>query len=690
MNVIARREASGLVRRAFAAGLKPDPVVKVSQWAQTHRRVAPEASAYPGPWDNALTPYLVEIMDCCSLADPCNDVVVKKSVQLGVSEAAINLFGSIVDATPAAMMIMLPTGDAVRDYVKTKLDPAIQATPRLRAKVLPQKSRDENGSTGTFKRFPGGFAVITGANSAARLQMLSIRVLDMEDVSEYPFDVDEKGDPVDQALQRTKSVTDIRKVLWNSTPDLKGSCRITIRYEASDQRRYYLPCPHCGAYQILKIENLRYASATPPHGAYFQCVANGCVIEAHHRKGMLARGFWLKTYPGEDAPGDVVAPEEIERYRARPSAGRCPGFAIWQAYSPFVSWEYTCGEWIEAQKSPLKLKTFTKRVLGEPFEEKGEVPDYEKLIARRESFPLATMPPGCLFLTGAADVQGNRIEWAVWGWGIGKTSWLIDKGIVEGDTAQLATFAPLTEIVARQYPNALGARWPIEAFAIDTGFNTQTVYAWARARGPRLLAIKGVDGHLRPPLGTPAPQEVSFDGRKLKQGILLWPVGQWGIKADFYAALRNTIEGPKEGIFPAGYVHLPDAVDEAYLKQLTAESLVKRQVGWREVQEWVKPHGVANEALDIRVYATAAAVHVGIERLTPEDWLKLAAERGSEPEKAQRELALWTSSLAPAAPESSEHRSLEPQPAPPPAASATGRDWLGERGGWIEGERPWL
>jgi len=623
MTDVTRRSAFKLVLAALAVGLAPDPVLTVSEWADEARFVAAESSPRPGKWDTALVPYLREIMDCLS---PCfehvREVTFKKSAQVAGTEAGINLFGLIASRAPAPMLIVLPTIDEAKKYVDVKLQPAIDATPELRRAVKPARARSERGSTTMNKKFPGGFAQITGANSSKGLQMISVKILIKEELSEWPADVDGRGDPDQLAETRTTAFTVDRKVFNNSTPGIKGMCRITKKYEASDQRRYFVPCPHCGHMQVLRWEQLTY-NETFPYDANYTCERDGCAkpIEPGHKEWMVARGEWRATAPGP---------------------GRHPGFHINQLYSPFVPWDDTVKKWLEAKGDPVKEKVFTQQVLGEAYEAKGEAPDYLKLFARREDYKLGRIPFGALFLTLGGDVQGDRIEWAVWGWGIGKTSWLVDKGIVTGDTADLVTWSRMVPVVQRQYEDWQGKLWPIEAAAIDSGFNTQTVYTWVRRQGPRVIAVDGRPGHLAPALGTPTKQEVNWRGEKIKGGVLLWPVGTWTLKAELYANLRKTIAGPADGIYPAGYVHFPaDGVDEGYLQQLTAEYLVTHDRKGYQVQEWTKPKDARNEALDIRVYAGAAAVHLGIDRLTPAAWLRLAAERGAEPQQAQLNLALW-------------------------------------------------
>jgi phage terminase large subunit GpA-like protein len=653
--------------RSFIAGATPPERKTVSQWAEEKREVSAEGgSPHPGKWSNDLAPYLVELMDCLSLSDRCRSVVFKKSAQVAGTEGGLNFFGYIVDHHPAPGMIVLPSLDEAKKYVKIKLQPAIDATPALRNKVREQKSRDEDGSTTSLKKFRGGYCQITGANSSKGLQMLSARWIIYEEVSEWPFDVDGRGDPVDLAHKRTTAWTKTRKEFFNSTPGLKGMCRISVIYEASDQRRYYVPCPHCGTFHVLKWENLKWNRDRAPHGAFFVCPANGCVIEPHHKRAMVATGRWIKTYPGEDGirPPDCIAPADIAHWRARSAEGREPGFAIWQAYSPFVPWDDTVAEFISSRGDQEKEKVFTQQVLGEDYEQKGDSPDDEILLLRRQAYPLTRLPPGALVLTGMADVQGNRLEWSVYGWGVDLQGWLIDRGVIEGDPEEDAVWSQLGAVTERQYEDWQGRLWPIEAFGVDSGYLSHRVYLFCRGR-PRVFALDGRPGHLQPMIGTPVRRDINWRGKVIKGGVMLWPTGTFSLKSWVYGALRKTVAGPDEsGLFKPGTLHFPAEVDREFFQQITAEHLaeVEQRQGY-VVREWRKKRNRPNEALDIAVGARAMAAHLGLDRMSPAGKARLVAERGQPPDGPQPDLAaLW-------APKPGQAPAPAPQaqPSPPPA-----------------------
>lgn len=673
-------DARGVVLGAFAAALKPVPEMTVSEWADEKRYVAEESSPNPGKWRTGLVPYMREVMDVLSPSDPCREVAFCKSHQIGGTEGGINFFGHIVDMSPGPTMIVLPTLDEAKKYNKIKLDPAVQSTPVLRQKVRNQKSRDSQGSTTLYKKFNGGYLVMTGANSSAGLQMASIRNLILEEVSEFPDDVDGRGDPVALALKRTTAFSESRKVFYVSTPGIKGVCRVTQKYEASDQRKFYVQCPECNAWQLLKFDAFKWDSDQLPYGGHFECRARECRIGHHHKTTMAAGGVWIKTYPTEDGevPMPVLTDAEFEHWSARGSSGRFPGFHIWQAYSPFPDWDDLVHDWLGAKNDPHEEKVFCQQVLGQAWEEKGEAPDHEKLLVRREGYRLGTLPPGAMVLTGMADVQGNRLEWAVYGWGIGQTGWLVDKGIIEGDPAEDDVWRRLDEVIARSYETPEGKKIPIDAFAVDAGYLSHRVYMFCRGR-PNVLALDGRAGALLPFIGTPKKVDISWAGKIIKGGTLLWPTGTWPLKSWVYGAFRKTINGPDEdGTWPLGCLRYPDACDEEYFKQLTAEYLAEVEKNGRAVQVWKKISNQPNEALDIVVGARALAYHLGLDRLTRDEWQALALDRGVAPDDVQRDMAaLWSPGPVATATENTA-------PPPRPAEVDGGDGWVRPNENWMD------
>jgi len=595
---------------AAAAGARPDPLLTISQWADRYRWLSQRASAEHGRWRTERTPYLREIMDCLSPSSHIERTVFMKGAQIGGTECGNNWMGYIIHQAPGPMMSVQPTVEMAKRNSKQRIDPLIEESEVLRKLVRDPRSRD-SGNTVLSKDFPGGVLVMTGANSAVGLRSMAARYLFLDEVDAYPGDVEGEGDPITLAMARTRTFAR-RKVFLVSTPKITGMSRIESAYEESDQRKYWVPCPTCREFQILKFAQLRWPKGDPQSAVYV-CEHCGQEIRNHQKHSMLARGEWRAGAKGD---------------------GRTAGFHISSLYSPvgWFSWGDAAKQFEQAQKNPALLQVFVNTVLGETWTLLGEAPEWQKLYDRRESYKIGTVPPGGLFLTAGADVQKDRIEVEITAWGRGKESWSVDYRVLEGDTSRPQVWEKLTALLSEAFPTASALELPILQLAVDSGFATIEVYQWARRQGGRVLVIKG-DSRTPALIGSASPVEVGPAGAKLKRGVRVWPVNSGMAKEELYRWLRldrPTDEDFAKGTpFPPGYCHLP-RYSEEYFKQITAEQLVTKIVKGYRRHEWQKMRE-RNEALDCRVYARAAAGRVGIDRFQEKHWGDLERRVGAPP-----------------------------------------------------------
>ena len=603
------------VLRAWRRGMRPDADLTVSEWADAHRWLSSRAAAEPGRYRTARAPYLREIMDALSPTHPAQRISFMKAAQVGATEAGNNWIGFVIHHAPGPMLAVLPTVEMAKRTSRGRIDPLIEDSPALKERVQPARSRDA-GNSMLSKEFPGGILVLTGANSATGLRSMPARYVFLDEVDAYPASADDEGDPVTLAEARTTTFAHRRKVFMVSTPTIRGLSRIEREFEASDQRRYFVPCPHCGHRQWLQFERLRWDKDRPETAAY---ACEGCerLIAEHHKTDMLARGEWRATATSAD-------PNAI-------------GFHLSALYSPigWKSWEQIAREWLAAQGSDEMLRAARNTLLGETWVESGEAPDWQRLADRREAF-VAQVPMGGLFLTAGADVQKDRIEVDVWAWGRGLESWLVDHIVIPGGPDDPACWDKLTALLGQTWEHENGAFMTLAKLAIDTGYESAAVYAWARAQGIAQVApVKGLEGFNRAtPVSGPTFVDATVNGRKLKRGARLWTVATATFKAETYRYLR--IERPTEedtalGVAaPAGTIHLPDWADSEWLKQLVAEQLVtiRNKRGYAR-QEWQKMRE-RNEALDTRIYARAAAWILGADRFDERMWRQLEKQAGVE------------------------------------------------------------
>ncbi len=606
-----RGKAFFAVLRALALGIAPLRSVLPSVWG-AENLVVPDGPWAGTLWDPSRTPYLPEIVDHLAADSAVNLVTVRKSAQTGFTMIGQVWLGYVVDVAPAKTMVVMPTIAVARDFNREKLSPTIEATTALKRKVRRQVARSSDGSTALSKRFSGGSITLTGANSAADLRSKTVRNAFGDEIEEWPIDLDGQGDPL--AMLEARQMSFLAEGTWKrllgSTPGVKGG-RSDGLFEDGDQRYWHVPCPHCGEYQRLTffpdadgLGGLRF-DQTWPHNAWYGCRHCGGVIEHSHKAEMVKAGRWVA---------------EVEE------PGRHPSYHIDTLHSLLVTWNDIAAKFLASKDDPSKLKAFWNLWLGLPWEERGEAPEWARLFGRREGYSFGSVPLGGLVITAAADIQRDGIYYEVVAWGDGLTSWTIDAGFLEGETADEAgkVWGDLGAVYERKYRDGQGHLFGIDAFAVDAGYQSSQVYDWTRRR-PLARAVKGLPGWYTPIIGSPSKVDVSLRGRKLRGGARLWPVGTWTLKAILYANLRK--EGRRDGaeMDPPGYCHFGEDLDERYFQQLTAEFLKDREVKGRVIREWVASG--ANHFHDCRVYNMAMAEHLGLGRLGPEQWAALRAQR---------------------------------------------------------------
>jgi phage terminase large subunit GpA-like protein len=580
---------------SYHAGLRPDSILLVSDWADANRILSQTASSEPGKFRTERTPYLKEIMDALSPSSPIEKVVFMKGSQIGGTEAGNNWIGYIIDQAPGPMLVVQPTVEMGKRWSKGRLAPLIEDTICLRGKVKDPRSRD-SGNTVQSKEFPGGIVVITGANSAVGLRSMPVRYLFLDEIDAYPPDADSEGDPLTLAIQRTSTFAR-RKIFIVSTPTIQGLGRIEKEFNETDQRYFFVPCPHCDFFQVLKWENIKYD--TNPFQAVYVCERCKRNIENHHKTEMLRQGRWQATNEGKANQKTI-------------------GFHLSSLYSPvgWLSWEQCAQDYEMAKDDEQLLKAWTNTTLGIPWEEKGEAPDWGILFDRRENYRIGVVPKGGYILTAGVDVQNDRLEIEIVAWGPNKESWSVDYRIIYGSPSDQKTWIALSKILHGEFESEDGIQRKINMLAIDAGFSTQEVYAWVRGQSiNNVMAIKGVDNSLVP-INAPTKVDVNLRGKKLKGSVRLWKIGVSMIKSELFNFLKQRKN--EDGSCPNGYMHFPEYNTE-YFKQLTAEQLVTRIVKGYPKRIWQKTRD-RNEALDCRVYARAAAIALGVDRWSENKW----------------------------------------------------------------------
>ena len=539
----------------------------MSQWADQFRRLSPEASSEPGKWRTDRAPYQRGMMD--AVGEPgVSEVVFMTSSQIGKTEILNNIIGYFAHQDPSPVLMIQPTLDMAETWSKDRLAPMIRDTEALTALFKDPKSRDSN-NTLLHKKFAGGHITMAGANSPASLASRPIRIVLLDEEDRYPSSAGAEGDPGSLAQKRTTTFWN-RLLITASTPTVEGESKIAARYEQSDMRKYYVPCPECGGLQVLSWSQIKFEKRKPETTTY-ECVHCQEHLGEGEKSWMLGHGKWVA-----EAAFNSIA-----------------GFHISELYSPWVKWAETVESFLKAKRLPETLKVWVNTSLGETWKEATEGVDPTGLLKRKENWGRIA-PEGVIAITAGVDVQDDRLEVEVIGWGLGQESWSLQYHVLHGKptNAQDKVWQALDDVRQQQIKRADGASLNIGITAIDSGYATQTVYEYCKQHeAERVYAIKGAST-----IGKPL---VSRFSRSNKLRVKLFVIGTDTAKQMIYSRLKIHQPGP-------GYCHFPADYGEEYFKQLTAERIQTKFINGHPTRVWIMPKGKRNEALDCRVYGLAA------------------------------------------------------------------------------------
>ena len=199
-----------------------------------------------------------------SYSDPhVKEIVVMAGAQLGKSEILLNIIGMHMHLDPCPVLMLQPTVEMAQSFSKDRIaNGLLRSTPCLQGKFKEARARDANNTT-MHKVFTGGGSLsLTGANSAAGLASRPIRVVLADEVDRMPTSAGSEGNPIQLARKRTATFFN-RKIVSVSTPTNKNASAIEDAYEASDQRRFYVPCKHCNESQTIKWSHVRWFDNDP-------------------------------------------------------------------------------------------------------------------------------------------------------------------------------------------------------------------------------------------------------------------------------------------------------------------------------------------------------------------------------------------------------------------------------------------
>jgi phage terminase large subunit GpA-like protein len=538
------------------------------------------------------------------------------------TEFLLNVAGHSIHLDPAPILMVFPKDDVAKKFSNGRLKQMVKATSVLRP-LISEKSRRDSSDTIQYKEYPGGHIMMVGANAPSNLAMFPIRLVLSDEIDKYELSSGDEGDPIDLAEERTSTYSTNSLCIRCCSPTVKDMSRIEDSYNSSDRRKPFVPCPECGDYQLLMFGNVKWdrdeEGRHKPETAQYCCACCGVLWTERQRLEALSKVQWRQTADfacsdcgHHNKPSQWDPNKDIHNWKEKHhvmraaceacGVGLCPnehaGFWANKIYSPFRDLTDLVKKFLRAKQSGNveKLKAFINTQLAETFEESGErIEDLDFLMQRREQFG-AEMPDGVGIITAGVDVQNNRFEIEVVGWGLDEESWSIDYHVIPGDLATPEPWTELWDYLNKPFFRTDGRLSYISAAAIDMqGSHTQQVMNFCRTTiQRRFWPIRGMGGE-----GRPIPVWPKNPGKYRKGQIPFYNIGVDAGKNIVFTRLLLPDPGP-------GFCHFPTTRDAEYFKQLTVEKRVKKYRRGNAYYQWQNVKKERNEAFDCRVYAYAA------------------------------------------------------------------------------------
>ena len=589
------RKAADLFADA-AALLRPKVPMRPSQWVR-QEGVMPDYDADVLPWH-------AEVMD----ALPHGDVDLMGPAQCGKSEIGLAYWGWTIDQQPADFLYCNGDKEMTRDFVVRRMEPLVDRTAVLRTALL-----DKSGADNIFmKQFKGMISTHIWP-VAAQFRARPVPRGWLDDFDQIPEDIEGQGD-AHTLMGGRQTWFEGRSGTYASSSPAAGTSLISegggiqARVEGGTHERLAPGCPQCGDRFVIDYEkHLHFnRSGTPEEAAISVTVQPpcGCVLLPADRVKLLAslkelpkRGF-LPTSP--TAPRRTFAIDGLLNVRTWPAFA-----AKWREAE--IAWEQRQDEGpLRAFHNSYGGKNYRSKLAGEKALEPADLQNRIEV-----DWQMGTIPAGPMVLVGQVDVQANRFEWQVLGFGLGMECWIIARGdlrvTADGREAIDPATCPehwseLTTLMLRRWPLAAApdVTAPVLTWAVDThGEKGATVKAYAWARSVHALGISR--DRLTLLRGGPATQRVAMSGSFVDQkkdgsgvnrrtGLRLWNVNTAMLKNMLAHRLRRQVPGP-------GYIHLPAGFEWRWLEEITAE--VFEGGKWKQIRK-------RNETLDLLVYGFAS------------------------------------------------------------------------------------
>lgn len=559
------------------------------------------------------------------------------SAQIGKTSILNGILFNKIANDPSNIIIGQATAKETAQYLSGKIRPAIEACPALREVITDKNDRNAVNNNSQIQLKSNHFIYMVSLTSPSTLRSKTspLILLDETDASA----ASEEGSPVALAANRATTFGDEARIIVSSTPTTKLGI-INQEFLASDQRKFFCPCPHCGEHQILDWTHVKFEwrnidgkNLPDPDTARYICPHCNEAWTEGERIRAVAQGEWRATRESEVA-----------------------GFWISRLYSPFSTIRTCVVDYAQAWQT-FDLQSFFNTVLGQVWDDQETSVESNELEELKTDVSIENIPDDVIFITSGIDQQLSRAEITTLGVARNKIYVLDHRSYhdVNAERYESPVWDKIINFQKSKFYNVSGERVPVLASFLDTsnGKFTQAGYRIA-SKWKNLYAIKGSSTANAPII--PVKPTTTGGNTLLMLGV---NVAKTALREIFVSNLK---ENPHIG------VEVSDTVPDDWCEQILSESVKRTASGTR----WVKTAGaVRNEALDTLVYSFAASRYV----LSKLSWEKLIAMKDSlnREEKA--------TSKAPEKPQEEEKQESKPIPQPKPIRRPMARPV--RRNGWV-------
>jgi phage terminase large subunit GpA-like protein len=546
------------------------------------------------------------------------------ATQMGKTDTQLDVVGERLDNAPAPVLYVGPSKEFCTDQFEPRLMALLDEAPGLAAKVGRGKRNKKTrklvagvpirlahaGSATALKSDPAALALIDEFDGMIRDVGGDGGVLGLVEGRGFTYADFTVGVASTPSLGRVDVMQDEASGLefWKVglVEDIESP--IWRLWQEGTMHHFCWPCKHCREFFIPRVSCLKWETpeggkATPAgarRSAYVACPRCGGVIDDADKAALNAAGCMV-------APGQVISTSG--EVTGDPPDSSTASFWVSGLCSPFVTFGERAEKFVSAvrQGDFNGIQSAVNTNFGECFAPGGgEAPEWAEVAAHRGAYLRGEMPDGALMPVMTIDVQKNRMVWLIRGWGARATSWLIDHGVLWGETVEEQIWSDLASFIKQPVCGV-----PLRLVLIDSGFRPgkrvelplNRIYDFCR-RFPRFVRpTKGSSQPMRVPI-VKSKIEVTQKGAVAKYGLELLRLDTDHFKSWVHERVRWPDDQP-------GAWHLPADASEDYCKQIISEARIRLSSG---KVRWVE-HSKENHFLDCEAMQAAAAQLLNVVRI---------------------------------------------------------------------------